>query len=92
MGGIHGDKAPSSEAWVRAPEDAAQRGCPGQPGGAAPGREVQETCLIGLNARLYHIRGMGRGWGTPVTLALQAPGSPALLARPAPLPCALAGG
>lgn len=80
MGGIHREKERSLGAWIGAPEDAAHRACPGQAGGAAPRREVQETCLIGLSARLYHIRGMGRGWGTLVTLALQAPGSPASLA------------
>ena len=69
--------ARSRRAWVGAPEDAAPRGCPGQPGGAAPGREAQETGLIGPSARLHHIRGLGRAGGTRETLALQAPGSPA---------------
>lgn len=47
------------------------------------GGRSQETRLIGLSAKLYHIRGMGRGWGTRVTLALQAPGSFASFAGPA---------
>lgn len=74
LAGIDGEKAPS---LGRGTGGCGSERCSGQPGGAAPGREAQETSLIGPSARLHHIRGLGRAGGTWEALALQAPGSPA---------------